>query len=87
MFMYIYRIRISTYGSGSDFYNTDPDSRIRIHITVGNEPKLVSLLNAEWICRVILLFDDTGEKRDKFSTKPIDAKYGKKSYVVKGKQN
>jgi intraflagellar transport protein 172 len=33
---------------------------------------------------VILLFDDTGEKRDKFSTKPIDAKYGKKSYAVKG---
>ncbi len=33
---------------------------------------------------MILLFDDTGEKRDKFSTKPIDAKYGKKSYVVKG---
>jgi intraflagellar transport protein 172 len=35
---------------------------------------------------VILLFDDTGEKRDKFSTKPIDAKYGKKSYAVKGRK-
>ncbi|XP_015905887.1 intraflagellar transport protein 172 homolog [Parasteatoda tepidariorum] len=34
--------------------------------------------------RVILLFDETGEKRDKFSTKPIDPVYGKKSYVVKG---
>ena len=34
--------------------------------------------------RVILLFDDTGEKRDKFSTKPIDAKFGKRSYNVKG---
>ena len=34
--------------------------------------------------RVILLFDETGEKRDKFSTKPADAKYGKKSYLVKG---
>ncbi|XP_064457098.1 intraflagellar transport protein 172 homolog [Ornithodoros turicata] len=33
--------------------------------------------------RVILLFDETGERRDKFSTKPIDSKYGKKSYVVK----
>lgn len=33
--------------------------------------------------RVILLFDETGEKRDKFSTKPADAKYGKKSYIVK----
>lgn len=33
--------------------------------------------------RVILLFDEQGEKRDKFSTKPIDSKYGKKSYVVK----
>ena len=29
-------------------------------------------------------FDETGEKRDKFSTKPADAKYGKKSYLVKG---
>ncbi len=34
--------------------------------------------------RVIILFDDTGEKRDKFSTKPADAKYGKRSYTVKG---
>ncbi|XP_070378558.1 intraflagellar transport protein 172 homolog [Dermacentor albipictus] len=33
--------------------------------------------------RVVLLFDDMGERRDKFSTKPIDSKYGKKSYVVK----
>lgn len=33
--------------------------------------------------RVILLFDENGEKRDKFSTKPIDSKYGKKSYIVK----
>ena len=38
----------------------------------------------EKICQVILLFDETGEKRDKFSTKPADSKYGKKSYVVKG---
>ena len=36
---------------------------------------------------MILLFDDTGEKRDKFSTKPIDAKYGKKSYSVKGEDD
>ena len=34
--------------------------------------------------RVVLLFDETGEKRDKFSTKPADAKYGKRSYTVKG---
>ncbi|KAL3171633.1 hypothetical protein MRX96_013822 [Rhipicephalus microplus] len=33
--------------------------------------------------RVVLLFDEMGERRDKFSTKPIDSKYGKKSYVVK----
>ncbi|KAG7173582.1 Intraflagellar transport protein 172-like [Homarus americanus] len=33
--------------------------------------------------RVILLFDENGERRDKFSTKPADAKYGKKSYLVK----
>ncbi|XP_064625451.1 intraflagellar transport protein 172 homolog [Lineus longissimus] len=34
--------------------------------------------------RVVLLYDEHGEKRDKFSTKPADAKYGKKSYTVKG---
>ena len=32
--------------------------------------------------RTIWLFDEQGEKRDKFSTKPMDSKYGKKSYVV-----
>ena len=31
------RIRISPYGSGSSFYYTDPDPRIRIHITVFNK--------------------------------------------------
>ena len=34
--------------------------------------------------RVVILFDETGEKRDKFSIKPADAKYGKRSYTVKG---
>ncbi|KAM5126276.1 intraflagellar transport protein 172 homolog [Mantella aurantiaca] len=34
--------------------------------------------------RVILLYDEQGERRDKFSTKPADSKYGKKSYMVKG---
>ncbi|XP_063770977.1 intraflagellar transport protein 172 homolog isoform X3 [Pseudophryne corroboree] len=34
--------------------------------------------------RVVLLYDEHGERRDKFSTKPADAKYGKKSYMVKG---
>ncbi|XP_068135903.1 intraflagellar transport protein 172 homolog [Hyperolius riggenbachi] len=34
--------------------------------------------------RVILLYDEHGERRDKFSTKPADAKFGKKSYMVKG---
>ncbi|KAJ3607079.1 hypothetical protein NHX12_026594 [Muraenolepis orangiensis] len=33
--------------------------------------------------RVVLLYDEHGERRDKFSTKPIDPKYGKQSYVVK----
>ncbi|XP_078486595.1 intraflagellar transport protein 172 homolog [Ciona intestinalis] len=33
--------------------------------------------------RVILLYDENGERRDKFSSKPIDSKYGKKSYSVK----
>ncbi|XP_053107178.1 intraflagellar transport protein 172 homolog isoform X2 [Hemicordylus capensis] len=34
--------------------------------------------------RVVLLYDEQGERRDKFSTKPADPKYGRKSYVVKG---
>ncbi|PIK55820.1 putative intraflagellar transport protein [Apostichopus japonicus] len=33
--------------------------------------------------RVVLLFDENGERRDKFSTKPSDSKFGKKSYMVK----
>lgn len=33
--------------------------------------------------RVVLLYDEQGERRDKFSTKPADSKYGKKHYVVK----
>ncbi|XP_069035784.1 intraflagellar transport protein 172 homolog [Lepisosteus oculatus] len=33
--------------------------------------------------RVVLLYDEQGERRDKFSTKPADSKYGKKSYAVK----
>ncbi|XP_003971457.2 intraflagellar transport protein 172 homolog [Takifugu rubripes] len=32
--------------------------------------------------RVVLLYDEQGEKRDKFSTKPAASKYGKQSYVV-----
>uniref|UniRef100_A0A3B4BGA9 Intraflagellar transport protein 172 homolog n=1 Tax=Periophthalmus magnuspinnatus TaxID=409849 RepID=A0A3B4BGA9_9GOBI len=32
--------------------------------------------------RVVLLYDEQGERRDKFSTKPIDPKFGKQSYVV-----
>ncbi|XP_041357336.1 intraflagellar transport protein 172 homolog isoform X2 [Gigantopelta aegis] len=34
--------------------------------------------------RVVLLYDEDGEKRDKFSLKPADPKFGKKSYTVKG---
>ncbi|XP_066234732.1 intraflagellar transport protein 172 homolog isoform X2 [Saccopteryx leptura] len=34
--------------------------------------------------RVVLLYDEHGEQRDKFSTKPADMKYGRKSYMVKG---
>ncbi|CAJ0597757.1 unnamed protein product [Cylicocyclus nassatus] len=33
--------------------------------------------------RVITLFDDQGEVKDRFSSKPLDAKYGKRSYIVK----
>uniref|UniRef100_A0A3P8UXR3 Intraflagellar transport protein 172 homolog n=1 Tax=Cynoglossus semilaevis TaxID=244447 RepID=A0A3P8UXR3_CYNSE len=32
--------------------------------------------------RVVLLYDEQGERRDKFSTKPLDPKYGKQSYTV-----
>ncbi|XP_011866841.1 PREDICTED: intraflagellar transport protein 172 homolog [Vollenhovia emeryi] len=34
--------------------------------------------------RSIYLFDENGVKRDRFSTKPVDPKFGKKSYMVKG---
>lgn len=44
--------------------------------------------NSKFACctsdRVVFLYDESGEKRDKFATKPVDAKYGKKSYTVKG---
>uniref|UniRef100_A0A914PAZ6 Uncharacterized protein n=1 Tax=Panagrolaimus davidi TaxID=227884 RepID=A0A914PAZ6_9BILA len=30
----------------------------------------------------IVLFDDKLQKKDKFATKPVDSKYGKKSYIV-----
>ncbi|KAK0173296.1 hypothetical protein PV328_006513 [Microctonus aethiopoides] len=33
--------------------------------------------------RSIYLFDELGIKKDRFSTKPVDSKYGKKSYMVK----
>ncbi|KAF7993474.1 hypothetical protein HCN44_010069 [Aphidius gifuensis] len=33
--------------------------------------------------RMIYLFDESGIKKDRFSTKPVDIKYGKKSYVIK----
>ncbi|XP_056632969.1 intraflagellar transport protein 172 homolog [Diorhabda sublineata] len=34
--------------------------------------------------RQILLFDEKGDKRDKFSTKPYDPEAGKKSYIITG---
>lgn len=34
--------------------------------------------------RYIILFDENGEKRDKFSTKPFNSAAGKKSYIIKG---
>ena len=36
------------------------------------------------IDRVVQLYDDIGELRDQFATKPSDAKYGRQSYVVTG---
>lgn len=30
------------------------------------------------------MFDDKGERRDRFSTKPVDPEAGKKSYVIVG---
>ena len=32
--------------------------------------------------RVVHLFDEYGDKKDKFSTKPCDSKFGKTSYLV-----
>ena len=32
--------------------------------------------------RVVQLYDETGELRDRFATKPIDSKYGRQSYIV-----
>lgn len=34
--------------------------------------------------RVVLLFDENGERRDKFSTKPGDPSSGRTSYVIRG---
>ncbi|XP_046838206.1 intraflagellar transport protein 172 homolog [Vespa crabro] len=34
--------------------------------------------------RSIYLFDDNGVKKDRFSTKPVEPKFGKKSYLIKG---
>ncbi|XP_075811722.1 intraflagellar transport protein 172 homolog [Microtus pennsylvanicus] len=34
--------------------------------------------------RVVLLYDEHGERRDKFSTKPADMKDNRKNYMVKG---
>ncbi|CAG9856074.1 unnamed protein product [Phyllotreta striolata] len=34
--------------------------------------------------RQVLLFDEKGEKKDKFSTKPYDPEAGKKSYIITG---
>uniref|UniRef100_A0A915PPW5 Intraflagellar transport protein 172 n=1 Tax=Setaria digitata TaxID=48799 RepID=A0A915PPW5_9BILA len=42
--------------------------------------KKLAVANAD---RVILLFDETGKRRDKFATKPIDPRHGKKSYQVR----
>lgn len=33
--------------------------------------------------RTILLFDENGDRRDKFSTKPAQPESGKRSYVIK----
>jgi len=34
--------------------------------------------------RVVILYDELGERRDKFSIKPSNPQAGKKSYLVKG---
>lgn len=33
--------------------------------------------------RTILLYDENGEKRDKFATKPLDSSNGKESYTIR----
>lgn len=34
--------------------------------------------------RTIYLYDENGEKRDKFTTKPVDQSSGKESYLIRG---
>lgn len=34
--------------------------------------------------RQVLLYDEKGEKRDRFSTKPYDPEAGKRSYIITG---
>ncbi|CAH1990043.1 unnamed protein product [Acanthoscelides obtectus] len=36
------------------------------------------------IDRQVVLYDEKGEKRDRFSTKPFDPEAGKKSYIITG---
>uniref|UniRef100_A0A672FWM1 Intraflagellar transport protein 172 homolog n=1 Tax=Salarias fasciatus TaxID=181472 RepID=A0A672FWM1_SALFA len=56
----------------------DRSSRVTCMAWAPNSTKL-AVCTAE---RVVLLYDEHGERRDKFSTKPLDPKYGKESYLV-----
>ncbi|KAI1724366.1 intraflagellar transport protein osm-1 [Ditylenchus destructor] len=49
-------------------------------ITYSPNGKKLAIVSAE---RYIILLDEKFRQRDKFSTKPIDSKYGKKSYVLR----
>ncbi|KAL1129294.1 hypothetical protein AAG570_013823, partial [Ranatra chinensis] len=58
----------------------DAPARILAIAWSPNNQKL-AICNSE---RTVLLFDENGERKDKFPTKPSDPKNGRKSYTVKG---
>lgn len=58
------------------------DSECKVHaLAFSQNSQKIAAATAD---RQIVLFDEKGEKRDKFSTKPYDSDAGKKSYVVTG---
>ncbi|XP_063995942.1 intraflagellar transport protein 172 homolog [Diachasmimorpha longicaudata] len=64
---------------GTVLSSSDSENRVVALAWSPNNLKLAVALSD----RSIYLFDEHGNKKDRFSTKPVDSKFGKKSYVVK----